>query len=225
MEQNNNQFWTIPNVLTLVRLLLIPVVVLLAVRDQMIWGGVTFILVCMTDLLDGYIARKYHMVSKVGIWLDPVADGHQRHHHVYDHGRRAALGYDHDFRKRCAFAHRRRAGAEKRQFHALGYLWQSLGIFAQYLYRGRVFPGIFRKKLFISHVCRFGACHFGIYTVCYYQLEVNISKQERRKRVVRIFIESSPSGARAAAYPEVALELAFPKRVRKDGRPRYRAGA
>ena len=74
MEQNNNQFWTIPNVLTLVRLLLIPVVVLLAVRDQMIWGGVTFILVCMTDLLDGYIARKYHMVSKVGIWLDPVAD-------------------------------------------------------------------------------------------------------------------------------------------------------
>ena len=74
VEQNNNQFWTIPNVLTLVRLLLIPVVVLLAVRDQMIWGGITFILVCMTDLLDGYIARKYHMVSKVGIWLDPVAD-------------------------------------------------------------------------------------------------------------------------------------------------------
>ena len=28
----------------------------------------------MTDLLDGYIARKYGMITKVGIWLDPVAD-------------------------------------------------------------------------------------------------------------------------------------------------------
>ncbi len=74
VEQKSNQFWNIPNVLTLLRLLLIPVVVLLAVRGQMIWGGIAFILVCMTDLLDGYIARKYHMITKVGIWLDPVAD-------------------------------------------------------------------------------------------------------------------------------------------------------
>ena len=60
--------------LTLIRLLLIPVVVLLAVKGQMTLGGITFILVCMTDLLDGYIARKYGMITKVGIWLDPVAD-------------------------------------------------------------------------------------------------------------------------------------------------------
>ena len=74
VEQKGNQFWNIPNTLTLIRLLLIPFVVLLAVRGQMIWGGITFILVCMTDLLDGYIARKYNMITKVGIWLDPVAD-------------------------------------------------------------------------------------------------------------------------------------------------------
>lgn len=74
VEQRSNQFWNIPNILTLIRLLLIPVVVLLAVKGQMTLGGITFILVCMTDLLDGYIARKYGMITKVGIWLDPVAD-------------------------------------------------------------------------------------------------------------------------------------------------------
>ncbi len=74
MAERSDKFWNIPNILTLIRLLLIPVVVLLAVQGKLVVGGVLFILVCMTDLADGYIARKYNMITKVGIWLDPVAD-------------------------------------------------------------------------------------------------------------------------------------------------------
>ena len=36
--------------------------------------GLLFVLASITDLIDGYIARKNHLITKLGIWLDPLAD-------------------------------------------------------------------------------------------------------------------------------------------------------
>lgn len=66
---------TIPNALSLFRLLLIPVIVwLYVVRKDPVWTTVILALSGFTDILDGIIARKYHMVSDLGKALDPVAD-------------------------------------------------------------------------------------------------------------------------------------------------------
>lgn len=69
---------TIPNLLSLFRLLLIPVYVSIYLRasnprDYVI-AGMILTLSCLTDAADGYIARKYHMISTLGKLLDPLAD-------------------------------------------------------------------------------------------------------------------------------------------------------
>lgn len=79
--------WTIPNVLTLMRIAMIPVFVGIfylpanAVTSEGLpahWVNLTastvFILAALTDWLDGYWARKYQQMSKFGAFLDPVAD-------------------------------------------------------------------------------------------------------------------------------------------------------
>ena len=48
----------LPNILALVRLLLVPVVVWLLLSDRTLWAFVCFLAACLTDLLDGYIARR-----------------------------------------------------------------------------------------------------------------------------------------------------------------------
>ncbi len=69
---------TIPNFLSLFRLILIPVYVYLYLTaqttTQYIIAGLVLALSCLTDMIDGRIARKFHMISKVGMLLDPVAD-------------------------------------------------------------------------------------------------------------------------------------------------------
>ena len=65
---------TIPNLLTLLRLWLILPIVLLFLWGQPIWAAGLLVLSGITDLADGYIARRFHMVSDVGKVLDPVAD-------------------------------------------------------------------------------------------------------------------------------------------------------
>ncbi|MBP3940709.1 MAG: CDP-alcohol phosphatidyltransferase family protein [Christensenellaceae bacterium] len=68
------KFLNIPNILTLIRLLLIPVVVTLIVDGETIAAFWLFGLACFTDVLDGYIARKYKLQTRLGTWLDPLAD-------------------------------------------------------------------------------------------------------------------------------------------------------
>ena len=64
----------LPNILALVRLLLVPVVVWLLLSDRTLWAFVCFLAACLTDLLDGYIARRYQLITQLGIFLDPLAD-------------------------------------------------------------------------------------------------------------------------------------------------------
>ena len=66
---------TIPNMLSLFRLLLIPVILwLYIVRQDPLWTTFVLVLSGVTDIVDGIIARKCHMVSDFGKAFDPVAD-------------------------------------------------------------------------------------------------------------------------------------------------------
>ena len=70
-----NDILTIPNLLSLVRLLLIPVIIwLYCVRQDYVLGLLVLILSGLTDIADGIIARSFNMVSDFGKILDPVAD-------------------------------------------------------------------------------------------------------------------------------------------------------
>lgn len=70
----------VPNTLSLIRVLLVPVFVfsLLFMRDIAIWGSVApaliYILTALTDMLDGKIARKYNLITDFGKFIDPLAD-------------------------------------------------------------------------------------------------------------------------------------------------------
>lgn len=68
---------TLPNVLTISRIVLIPVVMTAFYVDTTLskWIAViAFISACLTDFLDGYIARLMKQTSKFGQFLDPIAD-------------------------------------------------------------------------------------------------------------------------------------------------------
>jgi len=65
---------TVPNAITLVRLLLLPVFIVLIV-DRHYWSSMVVIaVVFLTDFVDGFVARKTNSISELGKWLDPVAD-------------------------------------------------------------------------------------------------------------------------------------------------------
>ena len=66
--------YNIPNFLTLIRLLLIPFYIYLFLIGNYITSGILFVIATSTDLLDGYIARKYSMETEIGKLLDPIAD-------------------------------------------------------------------------------------------------------------------------------------------------------
>lgn len=78
MEEVNkyeNKYLTIPNILSMFRLCLIPVIVWLYCFEHMYILTIVFIAIsALTDVVDGYIARKYKMISKFGKFIDPVAD-------------------------------------------------------------------------------------------------------------------------------------------------------
>jgi cardiolipin synthase len=70
--------FTIPNMLSLFRLALIPVYVGIYLRaesfvDYALAAGILAVS-CLTDAIDGKIARRFHMISTIGKFLDPVAD-------------------------------------------------------------------------------------------------------------------------------------------------------
>lgn len=67
----------LPNLITLVRILLIPVFVIFFITptpDRSMSAAVIFVVAAITDLLDGFIARRTGQVTKLGKLLDPIAD-------------------------------------------------------------------------------------------------------------------------------------------------------
>lgn len=64
----------VPNVLTVIRLLLVPVYVALFAAGEKYSALTVFLLASFTDLLDGRIARKYNLITDFGKLMDPLAD-------------------------------------------------------------------------------------------------------------------------------------------------------
>lgn len=72
-----NTMMNIANQLTFLRILLVPGFMYLLLSDMSsgrTWALILFLIASVTDFLDGYIARKYNLVTKFGKFMDPLAD-------------------------------------------------------------------------------------------------------------------------------------------------------
>lgn len=65
---------TVPNMITMTRILLTPVFIIFLLEDEFLWALVIFIACGLSDGLDGMIARLYKQKSRLGAYLDPLAD-------------------------------------------------------------------------------------------------------------------------------------------------------
>lgn len=74
MTTVSTRVWTIPNLLSFFRLLLIPVFLVLLVSGHYVWALVVLVGSSLTDFVDGFVARHFNQVSRVGQLLDPAAD-------------------------------------------------------------------------------------------------------------------------------------------------------
>ncbi|MWV49660.1 CDP-alcohol phosphatidyltransferase family protein [Rathayibacter sp. VKM Ac-2803] len=66
--------WTVPNILSMVRLALVPVFLVLVVQGEDALALVTLVVSSLTDYLDGWIARRFDQMTRLGRILDPAAD-------------------------------------------------------------------------------------------------------------------------------------------------------
>ena len=64
----------IPNILTIIRFLLIPIILIYIFTGNYILALVVFTISALTDIADGFIARKFNLVSNFGKLMDPLAD-------------------------------------------------------------------------------------------------------------------------------------------------------
>ena len=71
-------FWNLPNILTVARIAIIPVMVWLLLEEptqrEALISVVIFVAAMITDIVDGWLARRWDLVSPVGAFLDPLAD-------------------------------------------------------------------------------------------------------------------------------------------------------
>jgi len=65
---------TVPNLLTLLRILLLPLLVVLIIKERFKTALFLFVVCAVTDFLDGYVARRFKSITSLGMLLDPVAD-------------------------------------------------------------------------------------------------------------------------------------------------------
>lgn len=65
---------TIPNMITIMRLLLVPAVVLAMLDMRWDWAFAGFLVAGISDGVDGFIARRFNQHSRLGAYLDPIAD-------------------------------------------------------------------------------------------------------------------------------------------------------
>lgn len=72
-----NQKLTVANIITMARILLVPIILVLMLTEmenKEILAFIVFILASITDAFDGYFARKYNQITDLGKFLDPFAD-------------------------------------------------------------------------------------------------------------------------------------------------------
>lgn len=69
----NTRLFNFPITLTIIRILLIPLFIIEAPANPQL-GAILFLIASITDFMDGYLARKFGQVTKLGIILDPIAD-------------------------------------------------------------------------------------------------------------------------------------------------------
>lgn len=77
LETEHRKVVNLPNAITMLRVTVIPALFLLLIPPDptlSLFIAVLFILAALTDLLDGYVARRYGITTKIGKLLDPMAD-------------------------------------------------------------------------------------------------------------------------------------------------------
>ena len=74
MTTVSSRIVTVPNALSFFRLLLIPVFLVLLLTHEYLMALITLVVSSVTDFVDGFVARKFNQVSRVGQLLDPAAD-------------------------------------------------------------------------------------------------------------------------------------------------------
>lgn len=65
---------TTANKITIFRIILIPVFLVLAYMGQSLAALLVYIIACLSDMADGYIARHYNQITNFGKFMDPLAD-------------------------------------------------------------------------------------------------------------------------------------------------------
>ncbi|MBZ9741286.1 MULTISPECIES: CDP-alcohol phosphatidyltransferase family protein [unclassified Mesorhizobium] len=65
---------TIPNLITVLRLVLVPAIVLAMLQARWDWAFAGFVIAGISDAVDGFIARRFNQQSTLGAYLDPMAD-------------------------------------------------------------------------------------------------------------------------------------------------------
>jgi len=65
---------TIPNLITILRIILVPIFIIYMINDRTLGAFIIFIIASISDALDGLLARVFHQKSNLGAHLDPLAD-------------------------------------------------------------------------------------------------------------------------------------------------------
>jgi len=77
-EDTKNTIFNLPNMITIFRIMLIPVLFLLLIfspgKPQSFFAGLVFSVASISDCVDGYLARRMNLVTDFGKFLDPLAD-------------------------------------------------------------------------------------------------------------------------------------------------------
>lgn len=65
---------TIPNIITIARLILVPIVIVMIMQERWATAFILFVVAGVSDGIDGFIARQFDMRSEFGAYIDPLAD-------------------------------------------------------------------------------------------------------------------------------------------------------